>query len=416
MGSITDVYSSVCKELKLRTNRYILEVLQETEGKTGGITLKLTGNDRLRKVKQVTNKDALALSRTLRDNDSVTGLDLRYNCITDEGAGHLADLLKENVCLRFLDLTCNDIQTDGAEYIAKSLTSNDALLSLRLTGNKIGNGGAMHFASMLQVNSTLQELDVADSDLGTQSVIAFAIVLNNNKSLRSVNISRPLLFSHQEETAVHLSGMLVVNQCLRELHLGKMGMTDYGVERLTDALRTNYTLKYLDLRCNRVTRDGARCLAKVLKNNGTLEILDLASNRIEDDGALYLSQAIALPTCNLKALSIPNNNIATVGLVSLSRAMQANNTLTHIYIWGNRLEEPVCQAFSDLLSSGRLSSEQTDVCVYEVDGCVCLAEVFHGLKRHYYWTPSYGQDVNPASNAAVALTNTQLYPNSSHTP
>ncbi|XP_055737982.1 leucine-rich repeat-containing protein 34 isoform X2 [Salvelinus fontinalis] len=383
MGSITDVYSSVCKELKLRTNRYILEVLQETEGKTGDITLKLTGNDRLRKVEQVTNKDALALSRTLRDNDSVTGLDLRYNCITDEGAGHLADLLK----------------------------SNDALLSLRMTGNKIGNGGAMHFASMLQVNSTLQELDVADSDLGTQSVIAFAIVLNNNKSLRSVNISRPLLFSHQEETAVHLSGMLVVNQCLRELHLGKMGMTDCGVERLTDALRTNYTLKYLDLRCNRVTRDGARCLAKVLKNNGTLEILDLAFNRIEDDGALYLSQAIALPTCNLKALSIPSNNIATVGLVSLSRAMQANNTLTHIYIWGNRLEEPVCQAFSDLLSSGRLSSEQTDVCVYEVDGCVCLAEVFHGLKRHYYWTPSYGQDLNPASNAAVTLTNTQLYPN-----
>ncbi|XP_023856309.1 leucine-rich repeat-containing protein 34 isoform X2 [Salvelinus sp. IW2-2015] len=383
MGSITDVYSSVCKELKLRTNRYILEVLQETEGKTGDITLKLTGNDRLRKVEQVTNKDALALSRTLRDNDSVTGLDLRYNCITDEGAGHLADLLK----------------------------SNDALLSLRLTGNKIGNGGAMHFASMLQVNSTLQELDVADSDLGTQSVIAFAIVLNNNKSLRSVNISRPLLFSHQEETAVHLSGMLVVNQCLRELHLGKMGMTDCGVERLTDALRTNYTLKYLDLRCNRVTRDGARCLAKVLKNNGTLEILDLAFNRIEDDGALYLSQAIALPTCNLKALFIPSNNIATVGLVSLSRAMQANNTLTHIYIWGNRLEEPVCQAFSDLLSSGRLSSEQTDVCVYEVDGCVCLAEIFHGLKRHYYWTPSYGQDGNPASNAAVTLTNTQLYPN-----
>lgn len=42
--------------------------------------------------------------------------------------------------------------------------------------------------------------------------------------------------------------MLVVNQCLRELHLGKMGMTDCGVERLTDALRTNYTLKYLDLR------------------------------------------------------------------------------------------------------------------------------------------------------------------------
>ncbi|XP_034145307.1 leucine-rich repeat-containing protein 34 isoform X1 [Esox lucius] len=300
----------------------------------------------------------------------------------------------------------NDIQTDGAEYLAKSLTTNSALRSLRLTGNKIGNHGAMHFARMLQVNTTLQELDLADSDLETQSVIAFAIVLNNNKSLRSVNISRPLLFSHMDEAAVHLSGMLQVNQSLRELHLGKMDLTDSGVERLTEALRTNYSLKYLDLRCNHVTRDGARCLAEVLKNNGTLEILDLASNRIEDDGALYLSQAIALPTCNLKALSLPSNNIATAGLVSLSRAMQANSTLSHIYIWGNRLEEPVCQVFSDLLSSGRLSPERTDVCAYEVEGRVCLAEVFHGLRRHYYWTPSYGQNGDPASNAALALTNT----------
>ncbi|KAL1006543.1 hypothetical protein UPYG_G00073640 [Umbra pygmaea] len=407
MGTcMTDVYSSVCKELKLQTNPYIAEVLQETGGKTGDITLKLTGNDRVRKVTKLTNEDVLALSRILKDNDSVTGLDLRYNCIADEGAVHLAELLKENVYLRSLDLMCNDIQLEGAEYLAKSLTTNKSLLSLRMSGNKIGNRGAMHLASMVQLNTTLQELDMADSDMGTHSVIAFAIALSNNKSLRSVNISGPLLFSNMEETTVHLSRMLLVNQSLRELHLGKMGMTDFGVERLTEALKTNYSLKYLDLRCNRVTRDGARSLAEVLKNNGTLEILDLASNRIEDDGAIYLSQAIVLPTCNLKALSIPSNNIATAGLVSLCEAMQANGTLTHIYIWGNRLEEPVCQAFSELLSRGRLLPEHIDVSVYEVDGCVCLAEVFHGLRRHYYWTPSYGQDREPASNAALALTNT----------
>ncbi|KAJ8010759.1 hypothetical protein DPEC_G00078490 [Dallia pectoralis] len=407
MGSnITELYSSVCEEHKLPYNGYIFEVLQETERKTGNITLQLNGNDRLRKAKRLTNEDTLALSRILKDNNDVTGLVLRYNCITDEGARHLADLLEDNVCLRSLDLTGNDIQTDGAEFLARSLTTNKALLSLRLTGNKIRNQGAIHFARMLQVNTTLQELDLAYSDMETQSVIAFAIVLNNNNSLRSVNISRPLLFSHMDEAAVHLSGMLVVNQSLRELHLGKMDLTDSGVERLAEALRNNYSLKYLDLRCNRVTRDGVRCLAEVLKQNGTLEILDLSSNRIEDDGAIYLSQAIAMPTCSLKALSIPSNNIATAGLVSLCQAMQATSTLTHIYIWGNKLEEPVCQVFRDLLSSGRLPAEQTDVCVYEVDGCVCLAEVFHGLRRHYYWEPSYGQNRDPACNAAVALTNT----------
>ncbi|KAI3355518.1 hypothetical protein L3Q82_018350, partial [Scortum barcoo] len=311
------------------------------------------------------------------------GLDVRYNHITDDGVGHLCDLLQQDSALKSLDLKFNDIQADGAEALAKSLQCNSTLLSLRLSGNKVGNRGAMHLAHMLQVNNTLTELELADCDLATQSVIAFAIVLKTNKTLRSIDISRPLLFSHQEEWAVHFSEMLVVNSRLVELHLGKMGMTDTGMERLTEGLRLNRSLRYLDLRCNRVTRDGVRHLAEVLKQCPTLEIIDLSSNRIEDDGAAYLSEAIAQPGSVLRELSVSSNNIRTEGLLSLAQAMTVNTTLDHIYIWGNHLEEPVCQAFRDLISSGRLPPEQTDVSAYEVDGRVFLAEVFHSLRRHY---------------------------------
>ena len=62
------------------------------------------------------------------------------------------------------------------------------------------------------------------------------------------------------------------------------------------------------------------------------------------------------------------------------------------------------QAFSELMASGRLAPGHTDVSPYEVDGCVRLAEVFHGLRRHYYWTPSEGGDGAPSTNAALALT------------
>lgn len=120
---------------------------------------------------------------------------------------------------------------------------------------------------------------------------------------------------------------------------------------------------------NRITRDGARCLAGLLRQNDVLQILDLSFNRIEDDGAVCLSDAIALPHTKLRvymslpvsnrvvfvisadvlftssfsvSLSIQSNNVSTVGLLSLSKAINANPHLTHIYIWGNRLEEPVC--------------------------------------------------------------------------
>lgn len=42
--------------------------------------------------------------------------------------------------------------------------------------------------------------------------------------------------------------MLPVNSSLVELHLGKMGLTDTGMERLSEGLKLNHRLRYLDLR------------------------------------------------------------------------------------------------------------------------------------------------------------------------
>ncbi|XP_072234507.1 leucine-rich repeat-containing protein 34 [Leuresthes tenuis] len=382
--TISECYEDVCSEHDIKRNPDISDILEKTS-ETGNFTLKLTGNNRLKHIQRLCDDDVCALSKCLQSNECVTGLDVRYNNICDEGAGHIAEILKaDNSALRSLDLMFNDIQTDGAHIIANSLQHNDRLLSLRLSGNKICNRGAMHLAHMLQVNNTLQELELADCDLATQSVIALSIVLKSNTALRSVDISRPLLFSHQEEWAVHFSEMLAVNCSLVELHLGKMGLTDTGMERLTEGLRLNHSLQYLDLRCNRVSRDGARHLAGVLKQNSTLEIIDLSSNRIEDEGAACLSEAIAWPGCILRELSVRSNSIRTEGLLSLAQAMKKNKTLTHIYIWGNHLEESVCQAFRELISSGRLPPEQTDVSAYEVDGQVFLAEVFQSLRKRIY--------------------------------
>uniref|UniRef100_A0A3Q0RRT0 Leucine rich repeat containing 34 n=1 Tax=Amphilophus citrinellus TaxID=61819 RepID=A0A3Q0RRT0_AMPCI len=356
-------------------------------------TLKLPGNTRPRQVQRLGDDDVLALCKCLQNSECVTGLDLRYNSITDGGAEHLAELLQGRSSLRCLDLMFNDVQAAGARVLG-----NSSLLSLRLSGNKIGRGGGMEVAGMLQENSTLQELQLADCDLDTVSVMALISALRRNEALRSVDISRPLLFSHQEEWAVHCSAMLTVNSSLVELHLGKMGMTDTGMERLTEGLRRNRGLRYLDLRCNRVTRDGARHLASMLKQNRVLEIVDLSSNRIEDDGAAHLSEAISWPGCSLKELSVCRNSIAAEGLLSLAQAVKANTSLTHIYIWGNYLEEPV---FRELISSGRLRQEQTDVTPYEVDGHVFLAEVFQSLRKHVYSTDCDGTDVPAKTDATL---------------
>ncbi|NXJ15693.1 LRC34 protein, partial [Odontophorus gujanensis] len=401
-------YLQACQNLRQPENRLVARVLQEADGSdnirwTKGITLKIAGNNHLVPVQRVTDEDVQVLASVLCSAVFVTGLDLRYNVLTDVGVKNMATFLQQNSTLRYLNLMFNDIGTRGAELIANALHRNETLLHLRMTGNKIGNKGGMHFASMLQVNCTLEKLDLGDCDLGTQCLIAIASVLTQNKAVKAVNLNRPLLYSQEEETTIHISLMLKKNSSLVELHLCKHEMKSPGVERLCEALHENCSLRYLDLSCNKITRDDVRFLGELLKQNRTLEILDLSSNRIEDDGAIYLSGALALYNRTLKALSVVSNNISGKGLVALSQSMKINMELSYIYIWGNNLDEAACMAFSELIQAGRLKPAGTDVDPYEVEGHVHLAELSHGLKKHYYWTPSYGEENNAAANASLAI-------------
>ncbi|NXS68654.1 LRC34 protein, partial [Pandion haliaetus] len=400
-------YVQACQNVGQPENPFIALVLQEADKNdkigTKGITLKIAGNNHLVPVRRVTDDDLQVLASVLRSTVFVTGLDLRCNVLTDAGAKNMATFLQENSTLRYLNLMFNDIGTSGAELIARALHRNETLVYLRMTGNKIGNKGGMFFASMLQINSTLEKLDLGDTDMGIQCLIAIATALTWNKSVKAINLNRPLLYSQEEETTVHVALMLKNNSSLVELHLGKHEMKNFGVERLCEALYENSSLRYLDLSCNKITCDGVKFLGELLKRNQTLEILDLNANRIEDDGAFYLSEALTLYNRTLQALSVVSNNVSGKGLVALSDAMKTNMELSYIYIWGNKFDEATCVAFSELIQMGRLKPNCTDVEPYEVDGHVHLAELSHGLQKHYYWTPSCGEVPNKDANASLAI-------------
>ncbi|XP_020835909.1 leucine-rich repeat-containing protein 34 isoform X2 [Phascolarctos cinereus] len=404
-------YLEVCERFGRNYNPFVYQVLQLLEKeyrKTNKrfedeFTVKIAGNNRLIPVQRLTDDDFEMLIDTLKPHYNVTGLDVRYNLLTDDGANHVAELLEEVQSLTYLNLMFNDIKADGAEVIAKALHRNRTLKYLRLTGNKIGNIGGMFFATMLQINSSLEKLDLGDCDLEMQSLIAIATVLIKNQSIKGINLNRPILKSEEEESTLHMSHMLQINSTLIELHMCKHDIKNLGMQQLCEALYVNTALRYLDVSCNRITRDAMKYLGELLKRNNVLEVIDLSSNRIEDEGSVYLTKALAFYNTSLKALSIVSNNITGKGLTAFSESMKTNSTLTNIYIWGNKLDSETCVAFSNLITSGRLKKDNTDVEPYEVDGCMYLAELSHGIKKHYYWTPTYGEIEGPSTNAGFAI-------------
>ncbi|XP_059846987.1 leucine-rich repeat-containing protein 34 isoform X1 [Hypanus sabinus] len=406
-GGLKACYLDICAEMKQDVNPYILNVLQHVDHSKvvlyDGFTLMLSGNSLRFPVQRLTDSDAAVLVCLLHRNSFITGLDLRFNHLSNCGAESIAKLLLKTNMLSDLNLMCNDIGSNGAEWIAKALQVNQSLKHLRINGNKLGNKGGMHFATMLQLNKTLESVDLGDCDLGIQSLIGLATVLNHNKSLKAINVGRPLVYTLQEEMTVHMANMLQVNQSLQELHLAKMGIKDFGVQQLCEQLVKNKTLRFLDLRCNQISCDGAKFLAELLRHNTPLKILDLAANRIGDDGLVYISEALRYLNDQLIALSVTSNCITGIGLVTFANVLKSNATLKNIYIWGNVLDESACSEFANLLKVGRLKPRQTDVSPYWIDGQVYLAEVSHGLQMFYYWVPQYGERDEAACHACKVL-------------
>lgn len=92
-------YLQTCQNLSQPENHFVARVLQEADESDNirqakGITLKIAGNNRLVPVQRVTDEDVQVLASVLCTAVFVTGLDLRYNILTDVGVRHVATFLQ----------------------------------------------------------------------------------------------------------------------------------------------------------------------------------------------------------------------------------------------------------------------------------------------------------------------------------
>lgn len=78
------------------------------------------------------NNTVVALARVIRQNDTLTLLQLNYNNIGDEGGKIIADALKDNTCLKTLGLAHNSLKSETASSLLRSLECNRNVTLVRL--------------------------------------------------------------------------------------------------------------------------------------------------------------------------------------------------------------------------------------------------------------------------------------------
>jgi len=179
---------------------------------------------------------AKTLAEALKENQSVTSLDLEGSKIKADGAKALAEALKKSKSLTSLNLWDNQIGADGAKALRVALEENQSLTSLVLTGNKIGANGAKELAEALKKNKSLTSLSLLGNQIGDEGAKALAEGLIENQSLTSLDLWGNEIGAKGGTALVET---LKENKFLTSLDLGNNQIGAKNIEALAEALKRN---------------------------------------------------------------------------------------------------------------------------------------------------------------------------------
>ena len=368
------VYFDACEEYDSSQIDQFIEIIEGSS--SCGSTLVLKGNLKMFHKNKLKDNDFHAMFVTLQTDSCIRKIDLSYNSLSADVCVNIGKALVKNKSIKRLDLTMCDIDVDGCYAISKGLEYNFSLKKLILSGNKFGPDGAVALANVLQINDSLKSLHIASTNQTSQSLIPLCTVLTRNTSVQYLDVSRTVPYTDGQTLTDHFSKLLTINMTLASIKLSKCDISDHGASSLAYYLKSNTTLKHLDLSSNKIFSDGAKAFADLLSINSTLEELSLCLNKIGDIGMIAISEVLARRNTGLKKLWVTNNAITDSGICALAAALHTNKSLTHLYLWGNKIHEGACNAFQILCSGDtpRMSPENIDIKSYVVDGVNYLAE------------------------------------------
>jgi len=171
------------------------------------------------------------------------------NFIGDKGAKLIAEALKENKTLTWLNLCRNDIGDEGAKLIAEALRINKTLTTLYLSFNNIGTEGVMLIAEALEENKTLISLDLDENNIEAEvmKLIDDAISLNRNyvselaKFLSMLDLKENVTINLTNKIK-YLKGFQIINQEVLAEELEANGIKDpqSHIKQIKDYIIENF--------------------------------------------------------------------------------------------------------------------------------------------------------------------------------
>uniref|UniRef100_A0A4W3GBN5 Uncharacterized protein n=1 Tax=Callorhinchus milii TaxID=7868 RepID=A0A4W3GBN5_CALMI len=185
------------------------------------------------------------------------------------------------------------------------------LLSLisRLGGNNLTSESTEDLVSDLSINHSLTELDMSNNQLRDYGVKRLSEALRNPEcKIQRLRLGGNNLTAHCTE---NLASALSTNHSLSKLDLSNNKLRDYGVRQLCEALKkAECKIQKLE------NRKGCRAMASTLIKNPSLTELNLNNNKLRDCGVKRLCVALRNPECKIQSLGYVAHCVSRLNIVT----------------------------------------------------------------------------------------------------
>lgn len=219
------------------------------------------------------------LTLNLGGNEGGPNMSSEEDVLGDHGIA-LPRALRENLTLTDLDLSYNGISSNAAILIFGALEDNYSISKFSLRGNLVDDQAANSLNDLLRANDIMTEIDLGDNKLGYNCCFALADGLDGNRALQVVHLDRNRIGSAGVVVIEQFWRMLIKNTTIRFLDLddNRLG-PEWGV-KLASALVRNNTLIQLSLRNNRLDAHAGEALLMAYQHHKYLMELAVSSEEI----------------------------------------------------------------------------------------------------------------------------------------
>ncbi|XP_076846128.1 uncharacterized protein LOC143491205 [Brachyhypopomus gauderio] len=243
----------------------------------------------------------------------------------------------------------------------------------RLTGCNLTEEFCKSLASPLQTEkSSLKELDFSYSTLQDSGVEQLSAGLKSSHcKLETLRLTGCYL---SEKSCEYLTSVLQTeNFSLKHLDLNNNNLQDSGVEQLSAGLKSSHcNLETLRLAGCYLTVKSCEYLTSNLQTENSLKHLDLNNNNLQDSGVEQLSDGLKSSHCKLETLRLAGCHLTVESCKSLTSSLQTEiSSLKHLDLNNNNLQDSGVEQLSDGLKSSHCKLETLSLALCNLGEKTC---------------------------------------------